>query len=177
MLYYAGGVRNQGGTDATNRTYRYNPANDSWDRMADMTQPRASFELVNFHGQLYAIGGYQGTSSWNRQGLNYVERYDPVTDVWTNLSKLPVGMYGIGATVLNDEILLVGGNDGSPKKTVYHYNPVQETWSKGNNIVTGGVFDVEVQEINGDVVWASGDMSNYAYSNWNQAFTLSLIHI
>ena len=173
ILYYAGGVRNQGGTDATNRTYRYNPANDSWDRMADMTQPRASFELVNFHGQLYAIGGYQGTSSWNRQGLNYVERYDPVTDVWTNLSKLPVGMYGIGATVLNDEILLVGGNDGSPKKTVYHYNPVQETWSKGNNIVTGGVFDVEVQEINGDVVWASGDMSTYAYSNWNQAFTSS----
>jgi len=170
-LYYAGGLRNQAGNDATNRTYRYDIANDTWDRMADMTQPRASFELVNFHGQLYAIGGFQGTSTWNRQALNYVERYDPATDVWTNLSKLPVSMWGWGVTVLNDEIILVGGSDGSPKKTVYHYNPIQDTWSKGKNIVTGGHFDLEVQEINGDVVWASGDMSTWAYTTWSQTFS------
>jgi len=170
-LYYAGGVRNQAGNDQSNRTYRYDPVNDSWDRMADMHQPRASFELVNFHGQLYAIGGYQGTSTWNRQILTYVERYDPATNIWTNLSSLPVGHFGWGATVVNDEIILVGGNDGSPKKTVYHYNPVQDTWSKGKNIVTAGLFDIEVQEINGDVVWASGDMSTYAYSTWGQSFS------
>ena len=89
-LYYAGGVRNQNANDATNRTYRYDPQTDQWSRMADMNQPRASFELVNFHGQLYAMGGFQGTSTWNRQALDYVERYDPATDTWSNLSKLPV---------------------------------------------------------------------------------------
>ena len=62
-LYYAGGVRSSSGNDATNRTYRYDTANDQWSRMADMNQPRASFELINFHGQLYAMGGFQGTQT------------------------------------------------------------------------------------------------------------------
>ena len=167
-LYYAGGVRNQAGTDATNQTYRYDPVTDNWTRMADMHQPRAAFELVNFHGQLYAMGGYQGTSTWNRQALDYVERYDPATDTWTNLSSLPKAMFGWGSTILNDEIILVGGFDGSPQKSVYHYNPLTDKWHKGKNIVSGGHFDVQVEEINGDIIWASGDRSGYAYSSWNQ---------
>ena len=96
FLYYAGGVRSPTANDATNKTYRYDPVSDQWTRMADMNQARASFELINFHGQLYAIGGFQGTATWNRQSLDYVERYDPATDTWTNLSALPTKMFGWG---------------------------------------------------------------------------------
>ena len=170
-LYYAGGVRNPSATDATNRTYRYDTVNDSWSRMADMHHARASFELINFHGHLYAIGGFQGTSSWNRQAMDYVERYDPSTDTWTNLTALPQAMFGWGGTVLNDEIVLVGGFNGGPKQTVYHWNPVEDTWSQGNNIGSIGHFDVTVEEINGSIIWASGDMSSYAYNTWNQVFS------
>ena len=123
-LYYAGGVRNPNANDATNRMYRYDPQTDQWSRMADMNQPRASFELVNFHGQLYAMGGFQGTSTWNRQALDYVERYDPTTNTWSNLSKLPVARFGWAGTVLNDEIVLVGGYNGGPKTEVFHSNPI-----------------------------------------------------
>jgi len=172
-LYYAGGVRNPSGTDATNKTFRYDPINDNWTRMADMNQPRASFELINFHGLLYAIGGFQGTQSWNRQALDYVESYDPTTDTWTNLTSLPVKMFGWGGTVLNDEIVLVGGFNGGLKKTVYHWNPVEDTWVNGIDIGTSGHFDLTVEEINGSIVWASGDVSSYAYSNWQQTFSTS----
>ena len=170
-LYYAGGVRSPNANDATNRTYRYDPVSDQWTRMADMNHARASFELVNFHGQLYAMGGFHGTQTWNRQALDYVERYDPATDTWTNLSKLPVAMFGWGGTVLNDEIVLVGGYNGGTKKTVYHWNPVEDTWSQGNNIGSIGHFDVTVEEINGSIVWATGDMSSYPYSSWSQLFS------
>lgn len=170
-LYYAGGVRNAAGTDATNRTYRYDPVADQWSRMADMNQPRASFELINYHGQLYAMGGFQGTQSWNRASLDYVERYDPASDTWTNLSALPKAMFGWGGTVLNDEIILVGGFNGGPKKTVYHWNPIADTWAAGNDITSIGHFDLTVEEINGSIVWASGDMSTYAYSSWQQMFS------
>ena len=170
-LYYAGGVRSSSGNDATNRTYRYDTANDQWSRMADMNQPRASFELINFHGQLYAMGGFQGTQTWNRQALDYVERYDPASDTWTNLSSLPNAMFGWGATVLNDEIILVGGYNGGTKKSVYHWNPLEDTWSAGTDIGSSGHFDLEVEEINGDIVWASGDMSTYPYSSWGQMFS------
>ena len=167
-LYYAGGVRNPNANDATNMTYRYDPSNDQWTRMADMNHARASFEMVNFHGQLYAMGGFQGTSTWNRQAMDYVERYDPATDTWTNLSKLPVARFGWSGTVLNDEIVLVGGYNGGPKSEVYHWNPVEDTWSKGNDIGYIGHFDTIVEEINGSIIWATGDMSSYAYSSWNQ---------
>ena len=170
-LYYAGGVRNPSGNDATNRTYRYDPQTDQWSRMADMNQPRASFELINFHGQLYAMGGFQGTQTWNRQALDYVERYDPATDTWTNLSKLSVARFGWSGAVLNDEIVLVGGFNGGPKSEVFHWNPLEDTWSKGNDIGYIGHFDLAVEEINGSIVWASGDMSTYAYSSWNQMFS------
>ena len=170
-LYYAGGVRNPSGNDATNKTFRYDPVNDNWTLMAPMNQPRASFELINFHGLLYAVGGFQGTQTWNRQALDYVERYDPSTNVWTNLSSLPVGMFGWGGTVLNDEIILVGGYNGGSKRTVYHWNPVEDTWSNGVNIVNGGHFDLEVEEINGSIIWASGDTSSSPYSNWQQRFS------
>ena len=168
FLYYAGGVRNSNANDATNKTYRYDPQNDTWTRMADMNHERASFELINFHGQLYAMGGFKGTQTWNRQALDYVERYDPATNIWTNLSKLPVGMFGWTGTVLNDEIVLVGGYNGGTKSTVYHWNPIEDTWSKGNDIGYIGHFDTAVEEINGSIIWASGDMSSYAYSSWNQ---------
>ena len=170
-VYYAGGVRNPNANDATNKTFRYDPQTDQWSRMADMNQPRASFELVNFHGQLYAMGGFQGTSSWNRQALDYVERYDPSTDTWTNMSKLPVARFGWAGTVLNDEIVLVGGYNGGPKSEVFHWNPIEDTWSKGNDIGYIGHFDLTVEEIDGSITWAGGDMSQYPYSSWNQMFS------
>ncbi len=170
-LYYAGGVRDSTGNDATNMTYRYDPLNDQWTQMANMNQPRASFELINFHGQLYAMGGFQGSQTWNRQALDYVERYDPGSNTWTNLSSLPKAMYGWGATVLNDEIVLVGGFSGGPKKSVYHWNPVENTWSVGNDIIAPGHFDLEVETINGSIVWASGDMSTYPYTSWGQTYS------
>ena len=170
-LYYAGGVRDSTGNDATNVTFRYDPISDQWNRMANMSQPRASFELINYHGQLYAMGGFQGTQTWNRQALDYVERYDPGTNTWTNLSSLPKAMYGWGGTVLNDEIVLVGGYSGGAKKSVYHWNPIEDTWSAGNDIIAPGHFDLEVESINGSIVWASGDMSTYPYSSWSQTFS------
>ena len=171
FLYYAGGVRNSAGTDHTNKTWRYNTVTDQWTEMASMTHSRSSFPLVNFHDQLYAIGGTQSTSTWNRQALDYVERYDPATDTWTNLSSLPVTMFGWGATVHNEEIILVGGYSGGAKKSTYHWNPILDTWKKGNDIGSIGHFDVEVQSLNGSIIWATGDISNNPYGSWGQTFS------
>ena len=87
------------------------------------------------------------------------------------LGILVTSMLGYEGTVLNDEIVLVGGYNGGVKKTVYHWNPVEDTWSQGNNIGSIGHFDITVEEINGSIVWATGDMSSYPYSSWSQLFS------
>lgn len=170
-LYYAGGITNAGATDHSNQTWKYDISTNTWSRMANMTNARSSFPLVNYHDQLYAIGGMTGTSTWNRLAIDYVERYDPITDTWTNLSSLPVGIFGSDAVVYNDEIVIVGGYNGGPKKTVYHWNPIDDTWRSGQDIVGSGHFDITLEVINGSIIWASGDKSSYAYSNWGQQYS------
>ena len=58
----------------------------------------------------------------------------------------------MGGTVLNDEIVLVGGYNGGPKTEVFHWNPIEDTWSKGNDIGSIGHFDLTVEEINGSIL-------------------------
>ena len=170
-LYYAGGVRNPSGTDSTNQTWRYDTVNESWARMADMHHERSSFPLIEYHDELYAIGGTDSTSTWNRQALDYVEKYDPKTDTWHNLTQLPQAMFGWGATVFRDEIILVGGFNGGPKKTVYHWHPIEDRWNSGTDISGIGHFDTEVETLNGSIVWMTGDTSTYPYSTWSQTFS------
>ncbi|MGB1490965.1 MAG: hypothetical protein ACPG9O_02680, partial [Candidatus Poseidoniaceae archaeon] len=64
-----------------------------------------------------------------------------------------------------------GGYNGGPKTEVFHWNPIEDTWSKGNDIGSIGHFDLTVEEINGSITWAGGDMSQYAYNTWNQLFS------
>jgi hypothetical protein len=170
-LYYAGGVRNPTGTDSTNQTWRYDTVNESWTQMADMHHKRSSFPLVEYHDELYAIGGTDSTSTWNRQAMDYVEKYDPKTDTWHNMTQLPQAMFGWGATVFRDEIILIGGFNGGPKKSVYHWNPIDDTWNSGTDINGLGLFDTEVQALNGSIVWMTGDTSTYPYSTWSQTFS------
>ena len=87
------------------------------------------------------------------------------------MSKLPVARFGWAGTVLNDEIVLVGGYNGGPKSEVFHWNPIEDTWSKGNDIGYIGHFDLTVEEIDGSITWAAGDMSQYPYNSWNQMFS------
>ena len=44
---------------------------------------------------------------------------------------------------------------------------IQDTWSGVRHRYIGH-FDTVVEEINGSIIWASGDMSSYAYYSWNQ---------
>ena len=170
-LYYAGGIRNSAATDHTNQTWKYDITNDSWVRMANMTNARSSFPLVNYHNNLYAIGGMTGTSTWNRQALSYVEKYDHQNDSWTNMSALQISIFGADATVYNDEIIIAGGFNSGVKDTVYHWNPIHDTWRKGQNLAGTAVFDLVLEAINGSIMWATGDISNYPYSNWGQQFS------
>jgi len=50
-----------------------------------MSIPRESLGLTVLHGNLYAIGGDNGTDDEYKS----VEAYDPIADVWSNVLPLP----------------------------------------------------------------------------------------
>ena len=63
---------------------RYDPRLDRWIEVASMQEPRADFVAVAYGNHIYAFGGR------NRQGvLDTCERYDPKSNSWSYVAKLP----------------------------------------------------------------------------------------
>jgi Kelch motif protein len=110
-------------------TWAYDPGSGEWrEDLADLPTYREHLAAVPIEGGLIAIGG-RGT-----QGVDAVERYDPVTDTWTALAPLPAARGGLAAAVLETSIHVIGGEGIDPMK-IFRDHDVFDlatgTWSVG----------------------------------------------
>src|SRR4051812_31757363 len=55
-IYIAGGLDSTGAT--TKVTYRYDPKANTWERLADLPEPRHHMPLLVLNDTLYAVGGF-----------------------------------------------------------------------------------------------------------------------
>nr|XP_005284303.1 kelch-like protein 33 isoform X1 [Chrysemys picta bellii] len=109
MLYVLGGKHYYGVRDTLATAFRYDPAQDSWQRLADMPSARSSFPAVGVAGRIYALGG----SSEDAYCTDGVQCYDPPADAWRPCSPLPAPLCGHAACTLDGAIYVSGGCDGS----------------------------------------------------------------
>lgn len=176
FIYVAGGVGMKDRSDLTNRTMRYNPATDVWDYMANMSAPRHSFELVAYHGKLYAIGGIvtlfdAALNQTTTQSANHTEIYDPVTNAWTNGTDLPFKISSHAAVVHNDEIVIAGGRNNNLRyDEVRGYNPFTGEVHTHDPLHTS-LYDFDLLNVNGTLVYAGGDTSTWRFSSWSTAYS------
>jgi hypothetical protein len=83
-----------------------------------------------------------GGLATNRALLDTVDVYDPSTDTWTALSRMPSALEGAAAAVLNDKLYVMGGStasSGLPMAVfdeVYIYDPASDSWSIGPPMTT-----------------------------------------
>ena len=115
--------------------WEYDPALDSWTRMAD------------FPGS----DRYQH-SSFSLEGMGYVGmgidhdvyhkdwwKYDPVLDSWTQVSSLPGVERGAASTfVISQRGYVVFGSDGGFKDELWEYNPFSDSWNIKANFPADG---------------------------------------
>ena len=79
-----------------------------------MSRPRGGVGVAALAGQIYAVGGHDGTSY-----LNSVECYDPMTDTWTKMGN--IASYRAGAGVSFCDVLIarvvasLSANNGKPQ--------------------------------------------------------------
>ena len=180
-LYVAGGVNRQNRIDTTDNLLRYDPVTDNWTQLSSMNYVRHSFTLTAFHGKLYALGGVSKeidplTNYSEILDSNRTEVYDPATDIWTNLSDLPISLAAHAATVFNDEIVLIGGYEdqtwnGVANKKMYGYHPLDQTWRLLYTLPQG-IYDSTIASGSGTIMYATGDSSGTRFSSWN-AFYLA----
>uniref|UniRef100_A0A8C4TI14 Intracisternal A particle-promoted polypeptide n=1 Tax=Erpetoichthys calabaricus TaxID=27687 RepID=A0A8C4TI14_ERPCA len=82
---------------------------------------------------LYAIGGYtrlQGGRWSDSRALSCVERFDSFSQYWTTVSSLHQARSGLGVTVLEGMIYVIGGEkDSMIFDCAERYDPVTKQWA------------------------------------------------
>ena len=174
-IWVAGGVSGTAGTDATNRTLRYDPANDQWSEVSKMNNSKFGFALIPFEDKLYAFGGGVRAISWGAPTPSkIVEVYDPILDNWTQLNTtIPKSVAGVRGTIRHNEIVLVGGINSNQ---VVGFSPETEVWRTLSSLPTT-IGDMGVSSLNGTIHTFGGDMSTYPYGTWSQMYSEDIFFV
>ncbi|XP_039677796.1 kelch-like protein 33 [Perca fluviatilis] len=75
----------------------YNPVDDSWTAFTPLPVPHVGAGGAVLEGKFYVLGGY---SQEDHRDTKLVHRYDPTTQSWENMGKMPGPNNDIRATVL-----------------------------------------------------------------------------
>lgn len=115
-----------------------------------MTTARWEAATVVLDGQIYVIGGYNGSY------VDTVEAYDPATSTWTTKAHLATVRSQLAAVALDGKIYAIGGGDAnSYYKTMEVYDPKTNTWTTGTSMpsfregVTATVLNGKIYVIGG----------------------------
>nr|XP_023695278.1 kelch-like protein 33 [Paramormyrops kingsleyae] len=105
QVYIAGGCDYYAKGDTLKSAYRYDPVQNTWQRLADMHEFRSNFSLVVRGEKLYAMGGDKEINT----NLATVECYCPDKNHWSFAHPLDQASSGYAATVWEGEIFISGG--------------------------------------------------------------------
>jgi N-acetylneuraminic acid mutarotase len=113
---------------------------EGWETRAPLDNPRNHLAGIVVKGEIYAIGGQYGHNE-TLVTQDTVERYDPQTDSWDELTPLPYGLGHKQNTTfeVDGRIYIVGGETsgyGVKTSEVLVYDPELDAWSQTTNYPT-----------------------------------------
>ncbi|XP_035747179.1 kelch-like protein 15 isoform X4 [Egretta garzetta] len=107
---------------ASSKVFRYDPRQNTWLRMADMSVPRSEFAVGVIGRYVYAVAGRTRDETFYS-----TERYDITEDKWEFVDPYPVNKYGHEGTVLGNKLYITGGiTSSSTSKQVCVFDPSKE---------------------------------------------------
>lgn len=88
--------------------FSYDPATNTWARLADLPIQSSHFEGSTFvyQGQIFALGG----AGDGQVPLWRVSAYNPATNKWTEYSHSPIGRLGATVGLIGNKIYYIGGD-------------------------------------------------------------------
>ncbi len=154
--------------------YEYDPATDHWTKKNPMALPSHHVAFTEFHGKIYAFGGFvyptSGPAAW--LPINNSWEYDPAADTWKSLAPMPSKRGSPVAAAVGNKIYVIGGVSLLPGSnetalgfntpqasvgTVEEYDPATNAWSEKSsmptprNHTTAGVVNGKIYVIGGRV--------------------------
>lgn len=145
-----------GGCCSANTVEEYDPVTDLWTTKAPMSTSREGLTSIAVNGEIYAIGGATRSGNNTFTFLGMVEKYDPITNLWTTKSSMPtIRGEGLTSAVLNGKIYVFGGFNGNALSTVEEYDPIADIWVTKTSMptaryhVTSGVLGGNIYVVGG----------------------------
>ena len=163
-IYIVGG-RNT--TTYLTATHRLNLATQAWETVAPIPERVELAATVSISGLLYVIGGY---SPRTLNSTNWVQVYNPTTNLWYTRTNMPTARHGVAGVVgINGKIYAMGGGRQSPVTgypLVEEYDPVTDSWQSKANIPKTSVGGAAVATLpNGEIVYMGGTPGGTIFSS------------
>jgi hypothetical protein len=98
-----------------------------WELAQPMSQRRSYIAAAEIGGKIYAAGGMVGETG---RPLDVVARYDPETDTWETLRRLPEPVRAAAGTAVAGVFYVIGGTTGDGNTAAVNaYDPDSDRWS------------------------------------------------
>lgn len=126
-IYVIGGITSF--TNITKKNEVYDTETNTWSEKTPISSLRNNPAIVTKDSLIYVIGGAGSEKSiWTT--IATVECYNTKTDKWTTKSDLPNPLFAPGAVVVENKIIVLGGQDQSGKSlsSVLIYDIESDTW-------------------------------------------------
>lgn len=114
-IYVPGGWGN--GFSQSTALEMYDPATDSWTRLADLPFHVNHHATAVYQNALYVFGP-EDTAL----------RYDPASDAWTERAPMPENRYAAAAAALGNYLYVIGGSGST--SDLLRYDPAADSWAR-----------------------------------------------
>jgi len=141
-IYIAGGLTSW--ENITRKHEVYDVLSNSWSEKAAIPSLRNNASVVILDSLMYVFGG-AGTKDNIWGDILTVETYDVKSDTWMQKNDLPQLLFGSGVTVVDNEIIVIGGqtregNVEDATTKVFIYKAKSDLWIETTPLPIKNVF-------------------------------------
>lgn len=144
--------------------------NSTWELGKEMPTNRTEIVSEKIGDKIYVMGG----ADYLKDGImDVVEIYDPVNDMWTRSTPMPISIDHTAMVSYDNRLFLIGGflEDKNPTDKLLIYNTKNNTWSEGAPLTfPRGALAAEV--INGTIYAIGGVNSTHDPVAANEAYSI-----
>lgn len=109
-LYVLGGIESLFDWRGSSKSFMYDPAKKTWERLGNMPKARGSAAVAAYGKVIYLVGGLENLG----RASTTVSAFDTVTRTWRELPNLPEPRDHAGGVVVGGSFYLLGGRTGLP---------------------------------------------------------------
>jgi N-acetylneuraminic acid mutarotase len=163
-----GRTQNAGFVVGTNESF--DPATNQWTAHKPMPTPRNHAAIGVVGGKIYVIGGRitaNNIGGLTASNVDVVEEYNPATDSWRAMNRMPTPRSGQGWTTYQDKIYVAGGEHRDyhiegPLRDVEVFDPAVNDWYRLPSMPTArhgvnvAAYNGKLFVIGGHLVFAGG---------------------